>query len=122
MSDAWNGGGGYLAGIEGVWSSVRAAYEVGYGGFWLYRKLVAAGIDCIVLHPASIEVSSRDTVKTDKRDSLKIAQQLAAGRLQCVSVPTKEYAQGQKRLSTGGLTEAGWCPFHPDFSPRVFTL
>ena len=83
---------------------------------------MAVGIDCIVVHPASIEVSSRDTVKTDKRDSLKIAQQLAAGRLQWVSVPTKEYAQGQKRLSTGGLTDAGWCPFHPDFFPRVFTL
>ena len=98
MSDAWNGGGGYLAGIEGVWSSVRAAYEAGYGGFWLYRKLVAVGIDCIVVHPASIEVSSRDTVKTDKRDSLKIAQQLAAGRLRGVRVPTEE--EEQRRLLT----------------------
>ena len=39
-------------------ASVRAAYEAGYSGFWLYRKLAAAGIDCIVVHPASIEVSS----------------------------------------------------------------
>jgi len=79
-------------------ASVRAAYEAGYSGFWLYRKLVAAGIDCIVVHAASIEVSARDTVKTDKRDSLKIAQQLAAGRLRGVRVPTEE--EEQRRLLT----------------------
>ena len=54
-------------------ASVRAAYEAGYSGLWLHRNLIAAGIDCIVVHAASIEVSARDTVKTDKRDSLKIA-------------------------------------------------
>jgi len=43
-------------------ASARAAYEAGYSGFWLHRKLVAAGINCIVVHAASIEVSSRDTV------------------------------------------------------------
>jgi transposase len=42
------------------------AYEAGYSGFWLYRRLEAAGIRCLVVHPASIEVSSRDVVKTDK--------------------------------------------------------
>jgi transposase len=77
---------------------VLAAYEAGYSGFWLYRKLMAAGIDCIVVHAASIEVSSRDTVKTDKRDSLKIAQQLAAGRLRGVRVPSEE--EEQRRLLT----------------------
>ena len=41
---------------------VLAAYEAGYSGFWLYWKLMAAGVGCIVVHPASIEVSSRDTV------------------------------------------------------------
>jgi transposase len=41
------------------------------------------------VHAASIEVSSRDTVKTDKRDSLKIAQQLSAGRLRGVRVLTE---------------------------------
>jgi transposase len=79
-------------------ASVCAAYKAGYSGFWLYRRLVAVGIDCIVVHPASIEVSSRDTVKTDKRDSLKIAQQLAAGRLRGVRVPTEEAEQ--RRLLT----------------------
>jgi transposase len=79
-------------------ASVRAAYEAGYSGFWLYRKLWTAGMECLVVHPASIEVSSRDAVKTDKRDSLKIAQQLSAGRLRWVRVPTEE--QEQQRLLT----------------------
>jgi transposase len=35
---------------------VLAAYEAGYSGFWLYRKLVTAGMSCLVVHPASIEV------------------------------------------------------------------
>ena len=74
--------------------------QAGYSGFWLHRKLVAAGIDCIVVHAASIEVSARDTVKTDKRDSLKIAQQLAAGRLRGVRVPTQEQEQQRRRLLT----------------------
>ncbi|MFO0415924.1 MAG: hypothetical protein ACK5Y6_01430 [Pseudomonadota bacterium] len=64
----------------------------------MYRKLAAAGIDCIVVHSASIEVSSHGTVKTDKRNSLKIAQQLSAGRLRGVSVPTQE--QEKQRLLT----------------------
>ena len=51
---------------------------------------MAAGVGCIVVHPASIEVSSRDTVKTDKRESLMIAQQLSAGRLRGVRVPREK--------------------------------
>jgi transposase len=79
-------------------ASVVAAYEAGYSGFWLHRKLEAAGIRCLVVHVASIEVSSRDMVKTDKRDSLKIAEQLAAGRLRGVRVPSIE--EEQRRLLT----------------------
>lgn len=47
-------------------------------------------IESIVVHPGSIEVSSRDRVKTDKRDALKIAIQLAAGRLKGIYVPCEE--------------------------------
>lgn len=87
-----------LATKEFPGATILAAYEAGYSGFWLYRKLEAARIRCLVVHPASIEVSSRDTVKTDKRDSLKIAQQLAAGRLKGVRVPTLE--EEDRRLLT----------------------
>ena len=69
---------------------IKSAYEAGFCGFHLHRKLVARGIDNIVVHAASIEVSSRDAVKTDKRDSLKIATQLEGGRLSCVYIPSEE--------------------------------
>ena len=58
-----------------------SAYEAGFSGSSLHRRLVSAGIDNLIVHAASIEVSARDKVKTDKRDSLKIATQLSAGRL-----------------------------------------
>lgn len=79
-------------------SEVSTCYEAGYSGFWLHRELVAAGISNIVVHAASIEVAANDRVKTDKRDSLKMAEQLAAGRLKGIRIPTKE--QEQQRLLT----------------------
>lgn len=71
-------------------SQVYTAYEAGFCGFFLHRELIANNINNIVVHPASIEIASRDRVKTDKRDSLKIATQLAAGRLKCIYIPTQQ--------------------------------
>ena len=71
-------------------AKIKSAYEAGFCGFGLHRFLVGHGIDNIVVHPASIETESRNHKKTDKRDSKKIAQQLAAGRLQCIYVPSQE--------------------------------
>src|ERR1700676_3857870 len=69
-------------------SHIKNAYEAGFSGFYLHRFLLDKGIQNIVVNPSSIEISSRDTVKTDKRDSLKIATQLADGRLSCVYIPS----------------------------------
>jgi len=41
----------------------------------------------MVAHPASIKVAARDRVKTDKRDSLKMAKQLSNGELKGINVP-----------------------------------
>ena len=75
----------YFSGAE-----VYTAYEAGFTGFYLHRYLEKNGIRSIVVHPASIEISARDRVKTDKRDSLKIAKQLADGRLRGIHVPSEE--------------------------------
>lgn len=83
----------YFAGAE-----VRTCYEAGYSGFWLHRYLVSQGIDNIVVNPASIEVEAGNRVKTDKRDSLKMAEQLDAKRLRGIYVPSEE--QESKRLLT----------------------
>ena len=71
-------------------AEVKTCYEAGYSGFWLHRQLEAAGISNIVVHAASIEIAANDRVKTGKRDSLKMAQQLAAGRLKGIRIPTIE--------------------------------
>lgn len=68
----------------------KTAYEAGFSGFGLHRHLVQHGIENSVVHAASIEISARDRVKTDKRDSLKIATQLSSGRLKGIHVPSEE--------------------------------
>lgn len=70
--------------------TIKSAYEAGFCGFYLHRKLIGQGINNFVVHPASIEISARDRVKTDKRDSLKIATQLEAGRLKCIHIPSPQ--------------------------------
>lgn len=67
--------------------TIKTAYESGFCGFHLHRVLASAGIDNIVVHAASIEVS-QDRVKTDKRDSLKIAVHLSHGKLKGIHVPS----------------------------------
>ena len=57
-------------------AQIKSAYEAGFSGFGLHRHLQKNGIDNIVVHASSIEVGARDKVKTDKRDSIKIAIQL----------------------------------------------
>jgi transposase len=69
---------------------INTVYEAGFSGFHLHRQLVLEGINNQVVHPGSIEVASRDRVKTDKRDALKMATQLAAGRLRGIHVPSQE--------------------------------
>lgn len=68
---------------------IKTAYEAGFCGFHLHRSLETAGIENIVVHAAGIEVSNT-RVKTDKRDSLKIAAHLSEGKLRSVYVPTVE--------------------------------
>lgn len=69
---------------------VKTAYEAGFSGFYLHRALEAEGIKNIVVNAAFIEVSSKDRVKTDKRDALKIASQLSCGKLRSVPIPSEE--------------------------------
>lgn len=67
-----------------------SCYEAGFSGFGLHRVLTAAGIKNLVVNAGSIEVSSRDRVKTDKRDSLKLAQHLSPTRLKGIRIPSEE--------------------------------
>ena len=68
---------------------IVSAYEAGFSGFYLHRQLIQAGIHNIVVHAADIE-KSNDRVKTDKRDSLKLATHLSQKRLKCIYIPTEK--------------------------------
>ena len=60
---------------------IESVYEAGFCGFHLHRCLEAAGFVNMVVNAAGIEIAVGDRVKTDKRDSLKLATHLAGGRL-----------------------------------------
>jgi transposase len=71
-------------------AKIKSVYEAGFSGFVLHRCLVSNDIENIVVHAASVEISARDRVKTDKRDSLKLALQLSDGRLRGIHIPSEE--------------------------------
>ena len=61
---------------------VVSCYEAGYDGFWLHRRLSAAGIGCRVVDPASLKVDRRARrVKTDRVDAESLLRALQAWRL-----------------------------------------
>jgi transposase len=66
---------------------LSTVYEAGFSGFVLHRKLVAANIENIVVNPASIAVAANDKVKTDLRDSKKMAAELSDQRLRGIYIP-----------------------------------
>lgn len=69
---------------------IVCGYEAGFSGFHLQRSITSRGHTCLVVNPGSLEVASRDRVKTDKRDSLKIAEHFAHNRIKSVRIPTPE--------------------------------
>jgi transposase len=77
---------------------IESAYEAGFCGFYLHRFLENNGIYNKVIHPAGIEIASGNKVKTDKRDAIKLATQLAAGRLRGIHVPS-EAREGKRTLT-----------------------
>lgn len=68
-----------------------AAYEAGPTGYALYRQLTALGVECIVAAPSLIPRCPGDRVKTDRRDSLKLARGLRVGDLTPVWIPDEEH-------------------------------
>jgi len=65
---------------------IKVAYEAGPCGFGLYDQLTADGIETIVVPPSLIPIESGNKVKTDKRDSRKLARLLEANMLKRVYV------------------------------------
>ena len=49
-------------------------YEAGPCGFWIYREIAALGQRCMVVSPALVPRRAGDHVKTDRRDSERLAR------------------------------------------------
>ena len=65
-------------------------YEAGPCGYWLYRLLASMNQRCYVVAPSLIPKKPGDRVKTDKRDSLMLAQLMKTGDLHPIYVPAEE--------------------------------
>jgi transposase len=72
------------------WPGARCCYEAGPTGFGLYRHLRARGVVCDVVAPGLVPSSPGERIKTDRRDSRKLARLHAAGLLESIYVPTPE--------------------------------
>ena len=70
-------------------ATLSSVYEAGFSAFVRHRALTKAGLTNIVVNPASVAVAANDKVKTDRRDSKKLAIDLADGRLRGIYVPTE---------------------------------
>jgi transposase len=86
--------GGEAAAVDRAVSRLRAAhrdpvfvYEAGPCGFWIYRRLRAQGLACMVVSPSMTPRRAGDRVKTDRRDCLQLARLARAGELAPIYVP-----------------------------------
>jgi transposase len=73
--------------LESLQRELVFVYEAGPCGFVLYRGLQARGHECWVVAPSNTPRRVRDRIKTDRRDSLKLAGLARAGELTPIYVP-----------------------------------
>ncbi len=79
---------------------IRVAYEAGPCGFGLHDRLQADGVEVLVVPPSLIPVESGNKVKTDRRDSRKLARLLEANLLKRVHVLTEQERAQRAALRT----------------------
>ena len=84
------------------WRQYRicAVYEAGYFGYTLHDYLIEHGIECIVTPPSLVPGEYGNRVKTDRRDSRKLALYCAKGFLKRVYVPTEEERSQRQVIRT----------------------
>jgi transposase len=80
--------------------TIRAAYEAGPCGFGLHDQLRKDGVEVIVVPPSLIPIESGNKVKTDKRDSRKLARLLEGNLLKRVYVLSEEDRADRELLRT----------------------
>lgn len=73
--------------LESTGRELVFVYEAGPCGFGIYRRLTDRGHSCWVVAPSNTPRRGRDRIKTDRRDSMKLAGLARAGELTPIYVP-----------------------------------
>lgn len=68
--------------------TLLVCYEAGPTGYEMARLLIELGVACQVVAPGLVPKKPTDRIKTDRRDAIKLAQELRAGSLTPVRIPT----------------------------------
>jgi transposase len=77
----------------------KCVYESSAWGFNLQRKLVAAGMDCIVVHAADVSTTDKERKrKTDPVDALKLARDLESRDLKGIDVPDERLQKARNLM------------------------
>ncbi|MFK3863899.1 IS110 family RNA-guided transposase [Pseudoalteromonas rhizosphaerae] len=71
-------------------ATLHFVYEAGPCGYWIYRLITSLGHCCYVVAPSLIPKKPGEKIKTDKRDSLKLAKLLKSEDLTPIYVPEPE--------------------------------
>lgn len=67
--------------------AIQAVYEAGPTGYGLQRTLSERGYRCQVMAPSLIPRRPGDRIKTDRRDSVRLAELARAGELTAIWIP-----------------------------------
>ncbi|WP_155118042.1 IS110 family transposase, partial [Leptospira borgpetersenii] len=80
----------FIKKLKTEWNEIYCCYEAGVTGYPLYRYLKSLGVNCILVVSAKIPRQSSDKIKTDKRDSIKLARLMRSVDLESIHVPSEE--------------------------------
>ncbi len=71
-------------------ATYHCVYEAGRFGFWIHDQLVHDGIECLVVNPADVPSTNRETTrKYDRIDARKLARYLRSGDLTSIYIPSR---------------------------------
>jgi transposase len=83
----------------------RSVYEAGYCGFWIHERLVALGVDNIVINPADVPTSDKERVhKNNRVDARKLVWNLARGSLNGLYIPTRRMQEDRSLVRLRTMT------------------
>ena len=90
---------------------IKVCYEASYLGFSLKRQFDVAGIHCDVIAPSQMPACPSDRIKTDRLDSVKLAEYYKRGMLKIVHMVDIEI-EGHRQLIRGRNQVVNTCKIY----------